>query len=169
MKKFLMVAITLIASVSLNAQSISVTSSAGVALLKHDNYRAGLCPVTMVGLEFNDKFGLEYGYSWGLNDNPNQLYSYLYGTSRSFVVGHFTHLAAFYYKTEREENTNMNIGFGVSSTNLYIAEKDAVIEKNISPYFKVGIDHKFVKNWSVTLNAGIGDLTTVTLGVTKKL
>jgi hypothetical protein len=169
MKKIMMVAIVLIASYVSKAQTIRATSSAGISMLRESTYDVGYSPVTMVGLEFNDKFGLEYGYSWGLNNSPQQLNNYINGTSRSYTAGHFTHITALYWKTEKDEGTGLNLGFGISSTNFYKAEEGVVIDKLVRPYFKVGVDHSFNNNWSGTINAGLGELTMVTVGLTKKL
>jgi hypothetical protein len=168
MKKILMVTIALIAVFTVKAQTIAATTSAGFGILRHDNYRTGYSPVTMVGLEFNDRFGLEYGYSWGLNDDTKQLINYLYGTSKTYVAGHFTNIYGMYFKTERNENTGINLGFGVSSTSLYKAENDVVVDRELSPYFKVGLDHKFHRDWSATLNAGLGQVTMLTFGIVKR-
>lgn len=169
MKKTLMVAISLIASVIVNAQSIVLTTSAGIATVKNNKMSSIITPVSMVGFEWKDNFGLEYGYSWTLNNSSSQLINYINGISSSYIAGQFTHLFAFYYKTDRKDNTAMNIGFGISSTNIYKAESGVSIEKQILPYFKVGVDQKFSESWSGTLNFGLGDFMMATIGITKKL
>lgn len=159
----------LFSGLSSHSQSLKLHSHVGFGVFTNTEYNSGVSPVTFIGLDLFDKVGIEYGYSWSLNNDPTQFNNYIYGNSSSWTAGQFTHLISTYFITNRDEGTAIVMGAGVALTNIYKATNDFVIERNINPYFKVGLDHNFTKNWGGQLNFQIGGFKSITFGIKRSL
>lgn len=167
-KTILTIAIAIYAFVS-NAQNLKVQSNIGISTAHFKDYSIGWNMVNFIGFEFEDKIGLEYGYSYSLNTNTQELYNYLYGSSQKWSAGHFNHLMALYYKTKREDGNCINIGGGISVLTTYEASDIVLVKNKVSPYLKVGLDNQFHKNWGFQINSAIGKVFAFTCGLTYKL
>ena len=169
-KKIITIALVLLGIISqAKSQDIKFQSHFGFQTLLKSDYNLPIAPVSFFGVEFKDKLGIEYGYSWTLNNSIDDLMNYVYGNSNSYVAGQFTHLVSAYYITNRDEGTAFVIGTGGSFTNVYKAENNVVIERITNPYLKIGLDHQFNKRWNGQLNFAIGGTIAVSLGIKKSL
>jgi hypothetical protein len=168
MKKTI-VAIVLVLSCSVSQAQFKVQSSFGISTYFTKDYGLGLNFINILGLEFEDKVGIEYGYSYKFNNDPQSLTNYLYGNSNSWTAAHINHLLGAYYKFPREEGSSFSLGGGASILTTYTAEKKAIITNKVTPYFKVGLDQNFGQGWGGQINLVTGNLFAFTLGVTKEL
>lgn len=125
--------------------------------------------VNLLGFEFDDKFGIEYGFSYDLNKNDQQLLNYLYGNSPTWVAGHTNHIIAIYRKTKREEGSCFNIGGGISLFSTYTAADKAIISNKVLPFIKLGMDHTINDNWKFQINSGLGSTFIFSLGISRSL
>jgi hypothetical protein len=166
MKKTIVAIALVLTGLVSKAQQIKTQTNFGIVSNFHKKEVGDWMLANFVGLEFNDKIGIEYGYAYSLNTDANELSNYLYGNAKSWTAGSFNHLIAAYWKSKRDEGSCVNVGAGLSILNEYTTEG---IERKSTPYLKIGIDQEFGKGWGGQINGGFGNSFIFTIGITKTL
>jgi hypothetical protein len=168
MKKIMMVAILLIASVIVKAQDVKIVSSMGVGTLMRNDQELKWYPVFLNAIEFKERIGFEYGYSWKLNGvNSNEFNNYVNGVSNTYEAGRVNRIYSIYYKTKRVESTQANIGIGVNHSFVGKAvDFDTVLENTYHPYFRIGVDSQFNKRLGMSINMTFGEWVMLSYGLT---
>ncbi len=169
MKKILIVVIALVLTGLVSQAQVKVQSNIGVSSYLTKENSLGWNFINMVGLEFEDKLGIEYGYSYKLNNDAQSLSNYLYGNSQSWTAGYINHLVGAYWKTKRDEGSCLNLGGGASILTAYTTEDKVIIRNKITPYVRIGLDHQFNKGWGGQINTTLGNTFAFTLGITRTL
>jgi hypothetical protein len=175
MKRFFMVAISLIASVFSYGQNtdfspIKFTTSFGTFTTMKTDIINKFAPVLSHGVEFNDRIGFEFGYSWRINNSTNDINDYINGVTNTYDAGMVTRIYSVYYKTKRDDRYVGNIGLGLAhSFTAKAVNTDPVFQNKILPFFRYGFDSQVSKLIGVTLNMGLGEIVMVTGGITISL
>ncbi len=168
MKKMMMVAILLIASIMTQAQDLKVVSSIGIGGTILKDPEAKWYPVFLNAVEYKERIGFEFGYSWKLNSaNSKEFNDYVNGISNTFEGGRVNRTYSIYYKTKRVETTQANIGLGVNHS--FVAKAfnlDAVVENTYQPFVRIGVDSQLSKRVGMAINMSLGQWVMLSYGLT---
>lgn len=66
-----------------------------------DNPQMKWTPAVIYGVEFYDRFGLEYGYSFNINNSAKDFDNYVNGRTNNFEAGRVTRIYTAYFKTKK--------------------------------------------------------------------
>lgn len=167
MKKTIVAIALVLTGLISKAQDLKVQTNVGlVSHFNNGKRMSDMKMVSFIGLELFDRVGLEYGYSYSLNTNQQELDNFILGNAQSWSAGQFNHLASIYYKTKRIDGNSANIGIGALISTDYRTDK--TITKT-SPYLKLGLDHQINQNWAAQVNGGFGNVFMFSIGITKTL
>lgn len=166
MKKTILTFALIVSGLLSYAQNLKIQTNFGFTSHINKKEVGNMMLTNFIGIEFKDKFGIEYGYAYSLNSDDNSLQNYIQGNSQSWSAGKFNHLVALYWKTKRIDGISFNIGSGMSILKNFNTDG---IGTNLKPYLKLGLDTELGKKWGAQINGGFGSVFIFTLGITKKL
>jgi len=173
MKQILVVAITLIAPFISLGQEIRTTTHFGFSSILKENYNQSVNPVVFVGIEFGEKFGIEYGNSFHISKDLFNVEYFVNGTSQKHYVGSTADFYSIYLMTKIEDGARFNLGLGFADLKDYSLvnpqNPTTKIQKSFVPFVKTSLNNKVSNRINWTLNANLSlDVFSFTTGVSYK-
>ena len=155
MKKFMMVAITLIATTVINAQSIGALGGGSVDKL-------GVGSSWGAWLDFGG-IGFHYVTTGSLNNNPSDVINYVAGNTNTYTAGVVSESYGMFFGSNKKA---FYAGGGVQVVRRVDAKDfDVVLESNHFGYGLVGCKFKLGKAFEGRLEGVIGKVSSVNLGL----
>jgi hypothetical protein len=159
MKKTIVVIASVLLSLVSQAQDIRLTSHAGFSTVLMDNTSKSINPIVFLGIEFKDKFGIEYGNSFNIAKDAFDVYNFAYGLKPIHYVGTTVDFYSVYLITRPDESARFNIGIGAADIRDYRLVNNQnptpEIKKTVIPFMKTGLTTDVSKVVRWTLNANI--------------
>lgn len=171
MKKIILLSFILILSTFVHSQDIkSIVSIGPSTFIYSDNPQMKWTPAVIYGLEFKDRFGLEYGYSFHINKSAKDFDNYVNGITNNYEAGRVTRVFTAYYKTKKDEKVGANIGAGIAHTFIAKAvNTDVSLKNELHPFLRIGLDNQVSKLIGVSINMSLGNFFMVTYGLSINL
>ena len=162
MKKFIIIQLFLIFSLFANSQNLKASVSAGTFTLLNKS-ELKWSPMITYGIQFYERFGIEYGRSIKLNKSLNDYNNYINGRSLNYEAARVTRIYGLFYIPK---NSPINIGAGLAHSSVTkTGYNDLTIKDEYHPFIKFGLSEQINNLIGVSINMNFGTFYMANVGL----